>query len=429
MNKQSKGTLRAAGRKIALAVAALCTAGIAQAGTVRYWDFIDPALDNPRGRALKQDVADFEKANPGIKVQVEVFPWHQLTPQLIQAAAAGRSPDVVRVLGWSVPEHVAAKSIVGMNEFTDKMPATYRKDFITDWDANVYNGAKVAIPLELRTAVLYYRKDLLAKVNRPVPKTIDEMIETGKALSALPNTQGLVMSVSRGGDGNAFIEPFMSFLWAAGGDLVDKNGKPVFNSEVGVKVAKKIKEMVDKGAMSKAVLGYAYDDVYSAIKSGTSAMSLLGSHRLVTAREAGKLGDNLRAAALPGFTADQPSPAHVFGWQLVMGKDSKNKAEAWKFIDHMTSPSVQVRRADLTGELPTRKSAYDDPFFKKPESQEIREWMAIIGSKTARAPHYPRGFIEMSQMIADAMQQVIISNADPKQALDKAVERYNALRK
>lgn len=412
------------------ATAALVSSGLAShAAEIRYWDFVDPAQDNPRGRALKQDIADFQAENPGVTVKVEVFPWHQLSAQLIQAAAAGRTPDVIRVLGWNVPDHVAAKSIASMNEFTEKLPAPYRADFVSAWDTSVYNSDKVAIPLELRSAVLYYRKDLLDKVGKPIPQSVDEMIETGKELSKLPNTQGLVMGLSRAGDAVAFIEPFMSYLWDAGGDLIDKDGNPVFNSEAGVKVVKKIKQMVDSGAMSRASLGYGYDEVYSGIRSGTNAMSILGSHRLVTAREAGKLGNNLLASPLPGLTPGKPAPAHVFGWQLVIGKDSKHKAEAWKFIEFMVSPKVQVRRASLTGELPTRKSAYEDSFFKTPEAQEIRDWLKFMAADNARSPHYPRGFAEMSQMIADAVQQVVVTNADPKQALDKAIERYSALRK
>jgi multiple sugar transport system substrate-binding protein len=429
MKRRLKGLGSGLVKAVAYAATVVSLASAAHAAEIRYWDFVDPAQDNPRGRAIKQDIAEFQALNPGITVKVEVFPWHQLSSQLMQAAAAGRTPDVVRVLGWNVPDHVAAQSIASMNEFTDKMPESYRNDFVTSWGANVYDGNKVAIPLELRSAVLYYRKDLLDKVGRPIPKSIDEMIATGKLLSALPNTQGLVMGLSRSGDAVAFIEPFMSYLWAAGGDLVDKDGKPTFNSEAGVKVVKKIKEMIDSGAMSRASLGYGYDEVYSGIRSGTNAMSLLGSHRLVTAREAGKFGNNLLASPLPGFTADKAAPAHVFGWQLVIGKDSKHKAEAWKFIEYMTSTKAQVRRAGLTGELPTRKSAYDDPFFKTPEAQEIRDWLTFMASDTARSPHYPRGFAEMSQLIADAVQQVVVSNADPKQALDKAAERYSALRK
>jgi multiple sugar transport system substrate-binding protein len=295
------------------------------------------------------------------------------------------------------------------------------------WESTVWNGKKMAIPLEIRTAVMYYRKDLLAKVNRPVPRSLDELIDTGKQLSQLPNTQGVVLGLARAGDAVAMIEPFYSLMWSAGGEVVDKNGKAVFNSPAGVKVVGKLKEMFDKGAMPRSALAYTYEEVYSGVRSGTAAVAFLGSQRVVAARDAGKLGANLATAPLPGFTAGKPAPAHAFGWQLVIGKDSKQKPEAWKFIQHMTSTEAQVRRAQATGELPTRKSAYKHEFFLAPEANEVREWVSYVGSNPQTA-NYPRRFTEMSQLIVDAIQQVVLSNADPKQALDKAAERFNSLR-
>ena len=412
----------------ALAAIALSSCAVlsAQAGTLRMWELIDPTQDNPRGRHLKDEIARFEKENPGMKVQVEVLPWAQLSPQLIQAAAAGRTPDVIRVLGWNMPEQIAAKTVAPLNEFIDKLPAAERADWVVPWESTVWKGQKMAIPLEIRTAVMYYRKDLLAKVNRPVPRTVDEMIDTAKLLAQLPNTQGLAVGLARAGDAVAMIEPFYSMMWAAGGEVVDQNGKAVFNSPAGVKVVTKIKEMIDKGALPRSALGYTYEEVYSGVRSGTAAMAFLGSQRVVAARDAGKLGANLATAPLPGFAAGTPAPAHAFGWQLVIGKDSKHKGEAWKLIQHLTSTDAQVRRAQATGELPTRKSAYKHAFFQTPEAQEVREWVAYVGSNPKTA-HYPRRFTEMSQLIVDAIQQVVLSNADPKQALDKAADRFNAM--
>lgn len=411
---------------IFLSVGALC--GVALAATeISYWTFIDPKLDNPRSRNLAGQIERFEKANPDIKVKVEVLPWHQVAAQVVQATAAGRTPDVARILGWDLPTLVAAGSLSPLNEFTDKWSKEARSDFMIDWDATVWNGQKLAIPYELRIPLLWYRADLLKEVGKDVPKTIDELVAAGKALSARKNTQGMVIGLSRASQASAFAEWLMVALQYYGGELLDSKGEPAFNGEAGVKAVKLLKRLVDEGAMPRSVVGYTYEEVFQGVQAGTIAMNVLGSHRVVTAREAGKYGDRLRTAAIPGETADKPMPAYVFGWNLVVGKHSKNKEAAWKFVNHMTSAESQIQTARLTGELPTRSSAYEDDFFKGDKAAEVQAWREYI-KKHGFAPRYPEKYVEITQLIVDAVQEVIVRNVDPKEALDKAAARVKAMR-
>lgn len=402
--------------------------GTALAATeITYWTFIDPKLDNPRSRNLSESIARFEKKNPDIKIKVEVLPWHQVAAQVVQATAAGRTPDVARILGWDLPTLVAAGSLASLNEFTDKWPKEVRSDFMIEWDATVWNGQKLAIPYELRIPLLWYRADLLKEVGKDVPKTIDELVDAGKALSARKNTQGMVIGLSRASQASAFAEWLMAILHYYGGELLDSKGEPKFNGEAGVKAVKFLKRLVDEGAMPRSVVGYTYEEVFQGVQAGTIAMNVLGSHRVVTAREAGKFGDRLQTAPIPGETADKPVPAYIFGWNLVVGKHSKNKEAAWKFVEHMTSAESQVVTAQMTGELPTRISPYENEFFKGDKAAEVQKWRGYI-QKHGFVPRYPEKYVEITQLIVDAVQEVIVRNVDPKAALDRAAERVKAMR-
>jgi multiple sugar transport system substrate-binding protein len=397
----------------------------AQKITLRYWDFIDPKLDNPRSRALATHIDRFEKANPNIKISPEIMPWHQVAPQIIQAAAAGRTPDVARVLIWDLPQLVKAGTAAGLNEFTNRWPAAVRNDFLIDWNATVWNGQKMGIPYEHRVFVLWYRKDLLDAARLKVPKTIDELIEAGRVLNK-GNMQGVVIGLSRASQASALAEWFYPMLWAGGGDLIDANGNPVFNGEAGIRAMKVLGDLVHKGAMPSGVVAYTYEEIFQGVKAGTIAMTGLGSHRVVTAREAGNLGEKLQTAWWPGYTRDKPAPAHVMGWLMMMGKDCKNREAAWKFIEHITSPESQIITAKTTGEMPTRKSPYNDPWFKSKDASELMFWKDYM-ERYGKMPRYPEKYVELSQLIADAAQEVVLHNVQPKEALDKAVQRYKEL--
>ena len=57
--------------------------------TLTYWDFLDPSQDNPRSKALKENLADFEAANPDINIELSVVSLGDMLNRLPQAAAAG----------------------------------------------------------------------------------------------------------------------------------------------------------------------------------------------------------------------------------------------------------------------------------------------------------------------------------------------------
>lgn len=395
--------------------------------TLTFWTFIDPTQDNPRSRNLAGQIERFEKSNSDIKVTVEVLPWPQVASQVLQATAAGRTPDVAIILGWDLPNLVAAGSIAPLDVFTAKWSDEQRKDWLLSWESSVWNGHKFAIPYEYRAPVLWYRKDLLDKIGATVPKSMDDLVATGRKLNALPNTQGVVIGLSRASQASAFAEWFLVMLKAGGSELVNDQGEPTFNGPAGVQAVKIIKRLVDEGAMPKAVVGYTYEEVFQGVKAGTIAMNVLGSHRVQTAREAGNFGERLRTAPLPGLKSEQPAPAHVFGWNLVIGKDSKNKESAWKFIDFMSNPQTQITTARITGELPTRKSSYKDPFFTDAGASEVRLWKEYM-EQYGFAPRYPKNYVEICQLIADAVQAALIRNVDPKLALDQAAAAVKKLR-
>src|SRR4029450_13672152 len=76
--------------------------------TLTYWDFLDPSQDNPRAKALKENLANFVAANPDIKVELAVVSLGDMLNRLPQAAAAGQAPDVFKMFTPQVPQMASA---------------------------------------------------------------------------------------------------------------------------------------------------------------------------------------------------------------------------------------------------------------------------------------------------------------------------------
>jgi hypothetical protein len=47
--------------------------------------------------------------------------------------------------------------------------------------------------------------------------------------------------------------------------------------------------------------------------------------------------------------------------------------------------------------------------------------------KGGRMPRYPEKYVELSQLIADAVQEVVLRNVPGQEALNKAAQRYKTL--
>src|SRR5690554_1833592 len=85
--------------------------------TITYWDFIPYGGDDPRGKAMAENIASFEAKNPGIKVKVETVPYPQISSRLIQAAATKKTPDVIRIQDMFLSLNIAAGTIIPLDGY------------------------------------------------------------------------------------------------------------------------------------------------------------------------------------------------------------------------------------------------------------------------------------------------------------------------
>lgn len=353
----------------------------AQKTEIRYMNFIDPTKEGPRSEALRQIIANFEKKYPQYKVVNDIVPWAEVDKILISAVASGKGPDVVRISSQVLGQHIPAKTIIPLDPFCSKWTQAQRSDFISPWDFTAWDGKKMAFFLEHRMAVLYYREDYLMKAgfDKP-PKALDELVKVAGAVQKTnPNVAGFAIGLSSKRRAATLMELIPSLIFGAGGEVLDSKGKAVYNSPVGVKIFQFIKDLVTKyEVMPKSTVAYTYDDIHSGFQSGTIGIGCLGSHRYVDIRSGMKpeVQKYFKTAPIPGF--EKPSPAVMIGWTMAITSVCKNPEAAWRFVEHMISPESQAINARVAGELPSRKSSFNDSWFNTDEAAHMRVWKDYV---------------------------------------------------
>ncbi|MDF2443480.1 MAG: hypothetical protein JWR01_1683 [Subtercola sp.] len=408
----------------ALALVGLTLAGCSASGdsgtsggpvTISYWDFLDPSQDNPRANALKENIANFETANPNIKVDLSVVSLGDMLSRLPQAAAAGQAPDVFKMFTPQVPQMAAAGAY---------SPLPDDASSITDWlqptDTLVGpDGKQVAEPYEYRTCALYYNQKILDQIGATPPTTYDQVVDVAKKAAAAGFT-GFGTGFSDT-DNSAIISTFFDcFMSQVGQEIWDGDGKPDFATDKGKEFGNFIAELRDAKALPSSVVSDSYSTVSDGMSNGTAAMAVMGTERIVTYA---KTNPDVKWAPLPTASTGDTTGSTI-GWTLGIGAGSPRADAAWKFIQYMTGPEAGAVMA-TGGEVPTRAATYEQPYFKTPDAAIVNSIAAYVKSNSK--PHkFADNWIPVATGLAQSGQQLYLnglSGSDFITAAQNAVKK------
>ncbi len=318
---------------------------------ITWWDTSDATKEAPAYQAL---VADFEKANPGVRVSYVNVPFGGAREEFLAAAGTEDAPDVLRAyVGWTadLAKSGALAPLDGTAAATDV--AKFQPQLV---EQATYGGKLYGIPQVTDTLALMYNKDLFAKAGiTAAPVTWDEL----KADAALVKER-------TGVDGFAFNPQdyyAMPFLYGEGADLVDVAGKRItVDSPAAAKGIDTLKALLAApGVAALDTTENAYATVMNAFSGGKAAAIIQGPWEVADLLGSAAFPDaaNLGIATVPAGGAGRPG-APLGGHNLVVNarSDAGHQAAAEKFIAFLASAGPQASAAVKNATLPTRADAY-----------------------------------------------------------------------
>lgn len=382
--------------------------------TLTYWDFLDPSQDNPRANALRENIAAFEEANPNIKIDLSVVSLGDMISRLPQAAAAGQAPDVFKMFTPQVPQMAAAGAYTPLPEAALEVDDWLRPaDTLAGPD-----GAQVAVPYEYRTCALYYNQKILDEIGVTAPTTYDEVVDVAaKAAAAGYTGFGTGFSDT---DNSAIIATFFDcFMSQVGQDIWNEDGDVDYAGKKADEFGDFLADLRDAKALGSSVVSDSYSTVTDGLANGTVAMAILGTERIVTF---GTTNPDLKWADLPRASTGDTSGA-TFGWTMGIGAGSKKVDAAWTFINYMTGADAAEGLAS-GGEVPTRASSYDAPFFSTPEADAVNSIAEYVESNSE--PHtYQDNWIAVATGLSQAGQQLYLNGLTGSEFITAAQDAAN----
>ena len=244
------------------------------------------------------------------------------------------------------------------------------KDVVKDYfpsiiESQTVNGKLVAIPAFTDAPALYYRKDLLEKYNKPVPKTWTEMAETAKFIMDKERAAGNKDMWGYVFQGNAYEGLTCDALeWVksyGGGQIVEPDGTISINNAKAAAALNEAKSWV--GTISPdGVLGYGEEESRGVWQLGNAVFMRNWPYAYQLGNGADSpIKGKFDVTTLPTAGGDTKPAATLGGWNIAVSKYTKRPEEATQLALFLSSANEQKRRAIEQTNLPTRIATYDDP--------------------------------------------------------------------
>lgn len=302
------------------------------------------------GEKLSVLAKDFEADNPEAKVNITAIPWDAAHDKIATAIAGRQTPDVSLVGTTFMAEFAKSgaldptPSIIDGNQF-----------FPGGWDTTVVGGTSYGVPWYVETRLLYYRTDLAQRAGVSAPTNWGELTAF---VQAMKENAGAKWGVSLQAGGKGAWQTFMPFAWQAGASITDESGtKFTLDSPEMVKALEFYRTFF-AGQLSPATLPRP-GELEQGFVDGTYGAFFSGPWHIGLIKEQGGQGfdDKWAVARMP---REESGTSFVGGGDLVVFKDAKNRDTAWKFVQYLTRPEVQVKWYGAVGDLPSVKSAWQD---------------------------------------------------------------------
>lgn len=222
-----------------------------------------------------------------------------------------------------------------------------------------YKGHIYGTPWFTDYGLIYYRKDLLAKYNLPVPTTWGQM--QSEAVTLVKKGAVKEGFVFQGNQYEGLVCNALEFINGAGGRIYGPDAAKT--QAQAAKGLQTMASMISSGAAPKAVTTYQESQSENDFRGGLAAFIRNWPYAwgdTQTASQGSKVVGKVGVLPLLHEPGQATGYSTLGGWQLAINKYSAHPNEAWQFINYLISPAAQKFKAISEGHTMSLKSTYSD---------------------------------------------------------------------
>lgn len=383
-------------------------------------------------KVLNSLIQDSFTPQHNVNVTVE-----QVNATLVQGVISGNSPDLYLHMARTEPVNLAMRGVLYNLRNFDDYEEVLKKNFYEGSEIPyIYKNGTYALPDTQNFFVMFYRKDILEKMNLEVPVTWEDflavtgILQRNKMNTYLPYTKlGAAFTVNIGAGG---LTIFPTMLM--------QRGASVYNKELNATNLASSQSIDAFKFWTEFYTEYSLDqdaNFYQKFRVGTMPLGITSYTQYLTIKlGAPEIQGKWGIAPIPGIekedgTVDNTCSGSGTGVSIM--KSSKNKDAAWKFVKWWVSADTQYRYSAeveaIIGETGRTSSANPEAVSRLAWEDEALEVIMSQWKNVKEIPEVP-GSYYVSRSIDQAFWATKNGKKSAKEAImdwsqtsDKEIER------
>ncbi|MGI3124628.1 ABC transporter substrate-binding protein [Nitratireductor sp. PBL-C9] len=409
-------------RKLGLSAALAVSVALPAAAETELTMYYPIAVGGALTEVVDGIVADFEAANPDIKVNaIYSGNYDDTRVRALSALASGEPAQLAVMFSIDAYDLIEQDLIVAFEDING-VEADWLGGFYPALMANGrIEGKTWGIPFQRSTIVAYYNKDQFREAGlnpESPPKTWDELVSMGKALTK-DGTSGLMIP-STG-------YPYWMFQALAiqnGKELMSDDGLTTyFDDPAVVETLEFWKSLsTEHGIMPTGTVEWG--TLRQAFLEGQTAMMWHSTGNLTAVKDAAKF--DFGVAELPA-NVRPGSPTGGGNFYVFKDTSEEERAAALKLIQFMTAPEQAAAWSIATGYMGVSPAAYETEALKAYTAEFPPALVARNQLENAVAEFSTFETARVRDGLNNAIQAALTGSKEPAAALDEAQQAAERL--
>lgn len=325
-------------------------------------------VNNPQMKDMEELKGEFEKDNPGIKVNFVQMEEGDLRAAVTADVASGAGQyDIVTVGAYEVPQWGAQGWLTDLTpeladaEYdVDDLLAPVRENLTVD-------GQQFAVPFYGESSILMYNKEVFdaAGITIPNEPTWLQIAEYAKAVKT-PEMAGICLR-GKPGWGDLFA-PLTTVVQTFGGAWYDENWDAQVDSPAFTEAVNFYVDLLNEAGEADPV-SHSFTECLNLLSEGKAAMwydaSVAAS--ILEDAESSAVAGKMGYAHAPTYKTEESG--WLWSWNLAVPTTTKNAEEAIAFVKWATSKEYHQLVGETLGwtRVPpgARNSTYEIPEYKE----------------------------------------------------------------
>lgn len=384
---------------------------------LKIWDFprwLEPGETTDRFTWMTRKISEFEKAHPGVRVELTKLTWQRGLEKLKIAAISGNNPDIAP---GTVPLLFIRENLI--EPVDEYLSETDRQDYFPGaLQSFRVKGKTYGLPWYMGGQLLFINSGLFASAGVALPAegrwTTDEFVNSMAQIKKYLNGQHghYPLGIYFQKDETANFP----FLMAFGGQLIDESGKYSGDSPEFMRGIEWVNQLREQQLIPADSGGRTANDIWTAFgrehRIAAGAFGLWAIRALQT-----KFPMKFEVVHFP---SEKGRPNGSFlgtsGFYIFKNKDGERVKMAMELAKFLTSGENQRDLVHYT-QFPTRASAgniYAGDYHMSTAWKILQE-----GQSTFADSRWP----QIDEEVESAIQQSLLGKLPARQAMSEAGER------